>query len=134
MSTDTTGWVRVRADSNFSFLLPPGFHENKVEPIDSYVRGFEAEGSTLTLDYGRYSANSRSSAYASDAHLECPAQIGEHDAVIVLSWPDRRAYNVGASWRDVTPGLHLWMGGAADTPAGQRALLTVMRSVRFGPN
>jgi hypothetical protein len=27
--------------------------------------------------------------------------------------------------------MHLWMGGAANTPNGQRALLTVLRSVRF---
>ena len=130
-SADTSGWVRIRADSDFSFLLPPGFHENKVVPIDSYVRGFESENSTLTLDYGRYSADLRGTADTSDAHLECPARIGGHDAVVVLSWPDRIAYNVGASWRDVKPGVHLWMGGAANTPAGQRTLLTVLRSVRF---
>lgn len=133
ISADTTGWVRIHAGTSFSFLLPPGFHENKVEPLDSYVRGFESEGSTLTLDYGRYSADLRGSADSSDAHLECPSTIGGHDAVVVLSWPDRVAYNVGASWRDVTPGVHLWIGGAASTPAGQRALLTVLRSVRFDP-
>jgi hypothetical protein len=130
-SADTSGWARIRAGSDFSFLLPPGFHENKVVPIDSYVRGFEAEGSTLTLDYGHFSADLRGSSDAGDAHLECPEQIGGRSAVVVLSWPDRVAYDVGASWRDVTPGVHLWMGGSANTPAGQRKLLTVLRSVRF---
>ena len=131
MSADTTGWVRIQAGTDFSFLLPPGFRENKVVPIDSYVRGFEAEGVTLTLDYGRFSADLRESSESGDAHLECPEQIGGHQAVIVLSWPDRIAYDVGASWREVKPGMHLWMGGSADTPARQRALLTVLRSVRF---
>lgn len=130
-SADTSGWVRIKAGTGFPFLLPPGFHENKVEPIDSYVRGFESDGSTLTLDYGRYSEDLRGSTDATDAHLECPARIGGREALIVLSWPDRVVYNVGASWRDVTPGVHLWMGGAATTPAGQRALLTILRSVRF---
>ena len=130
-SADTTGWSRVADSSGFSFLLPPGFRENNVEPVDSHVRGFEAEGLTLSLDYGRYSNDLAGPHEASEGHLECPAQIGGHSAVVLLTWPDRMAYGVDAAWRDVRPGVHLWMGGAANTPNGQRALLTVLRSVRF---
>lgn len=130
-SADTSGWHRVADSSGFSFLLPPGFRENKVEPVDSHVRGFEAEGLTLSLDYGHSSNDLKGPHEASEGHLECPAQIGGHDALVVLTWPDRMAYDVDAAWRDVRPGMHLWMGGAANTPNGQRALLTVLRSVRF---
>ena len=130
-SADTTGWNRVTDVSGFSFLLPPGFRENHVEPIDSHVRGFEADGLTLSLDYGGYSKDLTGPHEASEGHLECPAQIGGRDALIVLTWPDRIAYDVDGAWRNVRPGMHLWMGGAANTPNGQRALLTVLRSVRF---
>lgn len=130
-SADTSGWHRVADSSGFSFLLPPGFRENKVEPIDSHVRGFESDGLTLSLDYGRNSNALTAPHEASEGHLECPTQIGGHDALVVLTWPDRMAYDVDAAWRDVRPGMHLWMGGAANTPNGQRALLTVLRSVRF---
>ena len=131
LSTDTAHWVRVSDSSGFSFLLPPGFRENHVEPVDSHVRGFEAEGWTLSLDYGHFSDDLRGAADSSEAHLECPAQIGGRDALIVIAWPDRIAYHVGAAWRDVGAGMHLWMGGEANTQQGQRALLTVLRSVRF---
>ncbi len=130
-SADTSGWHRIADSTGFSFLLPPGFRENRVEPIDSHVRGFEADGLTLSLDYGRYSNDLTAPHEASEGHLECPTQIGGHDALVVLTWPDRMAYDVDAAWRDVRPGIHLWMGGAANTPNGQRALLTVLRSVRF---
>lgn len=130
-SADTSGWHRVADSSGFSFLLPPGFRENRVEPIDSHVRGFEADGLTLSLDYGRSSNALTGRHEASEAHLECPTRIGGRDALVVFTWPDRMAYDVDAAWRDVRPGMHLWMGGAANTPNGQRALLTVLRSVRF---
>jgi len=130
-SVNTLLWVRVSDSSGFSFLLPRGYRENAVVPVDSHVRGFEADGWTLSLDYGKFSDDHRGAADPSDAHLECPAVIGGHPAVVVLTWPDRMAYNVDASWRDVRPGVHLWMGGAASTPENQRALLTVLRSVQF---
>lgn len=129
-SADTSGWMRVTDSSGFSFLLPPGFRENRVEPLDTHVRGFEAEGITLSLDYGRF-ADDHGQPDASEAHIECPAQIGGRDAVIILGWPDRIAYTVGATWRDAGGGMHLWMGGAADTPDRERKLLTIVRSVRF---
>lgn len=127
----TAHWVRISDSSGFSFLLPPGYRENKVVPVDSHVRGFEADGWTLSLDYGRFSDARGRPVDPTDAHLECPEQIGGRPAVVVLTWPDRMAYNVGAAWRDVHPGVHLWMGGAASTPENQRALLTVLRSVQF---
>ena len=130
-AADTSGWRRVADASGFSFLLPPGFRENKVEPVDSHVRGFEADGLTLSLDYGPSSNDLTGPHEASEGHLECPMRIGGRDALVVLTWPDRMAYDVDAAWRDVRPGMHLWMGGAANTPNGQRALLTVLRSVRF---
>jgi hypothetical protein len=130
-SADTSGWTRIADSSGFSFLLPPGFRENKVEPVESHVRGFEAEGITLSLDYGNSSTAATATSASADSHLECPAPIGGRDAVVVLSWPDRMAYDVDAAWRDVGAGMRLWMGGAANTPNGQRALLTVLRSVRF---
>ena len=128
---DTTGWARVADSSGFSFLLPPGFRENKVQPVDSHVRGFEADGLSLSLDFGHAPAEPRAAVDSLDAHLECPARIGGHDAVITLTWPDRLAYGVAATWPDVSGGMRLWIGGAANTPNGQRALLTVLRSVRF---
>lgn len=128
-AADTSGWKRVADSSGFSFLLPPGFHENKVQPMESHVRGFEADGLSLSLDFGNASIAMR--ADSSDAHLECPARIGGRDAVVTLTWPDRMAYGVAATWPDVGAGMHLWIGGAANTPNGQRALLTVLRSVRF---
>lgn len=131
MSADTSGWQRVADSSGFSFLLPPGFRENKVQPMESHVRGFEADGLSLSLDYGHASTDARVVADPSDARLECPARIGGHDAVVTLTWPDRMAYGVAAAWPDVGAGAHLWIGGAANTPNGQRALLTVLRSVRF---
>lgn len=131
-AADTSGWQRVNDVSGFSFLLPPGFRENKVQPVDSHVRGFEADGLTLSLDYGAYSNDLAAPRDPSEGHLECPTQIGGRDALVVLTWPDRMAYGVDAAWRDVRPGMHLWMGGAANTPNGQRALLTILRSVRFG--
>lgn len=130
-SADTGGWQRVADSSGFSFLLPPGFRENKVQPMESHVRGFEAEGLSLSLDYGHASSDTRAAPDPSDAHLDCPARIGGHDAVVTLTWPDRMAYGVAASWPDVGSGMRLWIGGAANTPNGQRALLTVLRSVRF---
>jgi len=130
-SADTSGWHRVTDSSGFSFLLPAGFRENRVEPVDSHVRGFEAEGLTLSLDYGASSNDLTGPHEASEGHLECPTRIGGRDALVVLTWPDRMAYDVDAAWRNVRPGMHLWMGGAANTPNGQRALLTVLRSVRF---
>ena len=130
-AADTAGWSRVADSSGFSFLLPPGLHENRVQPGGSHVRGFEADGLSLSLDFGNTPTDMRAATDTSDAHLECPARIGGHDAVITLSWPDRLAYGVAATWPDVGAGMHLWMGGAANTPNGQRALLTVLRSVRF---
>ncbi len=130
-SVNTLLWVRVSDSSGFSFLLPRGYRENTVVPVDSHVRGFEADGWTLSLDYGKFPDDHRGAVDPSDAHLECPAVIGGHPAVVVLTWPDRMAYNVGASWRDVRPGVHLWMGGAASTPEDERMLLTVLRSVQF---
>ena len=130
-SADTSGWHRITDASGFSFLLPPGFRENHVEPVDSHVRGFEADGLTLSLDYGSTSNDLTARHEASEGHLECPTQIGGRDALIVLTWPDRMAYGVDGAWRDVRPGMHLWMGGAANTPNGQRALLTVLRYVHF---
>lgn len=129
-SADTSGWTRVADSSGFSFLLPRGFRENKVEPLDTHVRGFESEGITFSLDYGRF-ADDHGQPDASEPHIECPTRIGDRDAVIVLGWPDRKAFTVGAAWRDVGGGMHLWMGGAADTPARERDLLTIVRSVRF---
>jgi hypothetical protein len=130
-SADTSGWTRIADKDGFSFLLPPGFHENKVEEVRSHVRGFEADGLTLSIDYGNSADDLRSTADSTDLHLECPASIGGRDAVVMLTWPDRMAYGAAAAWRDVGAGTHLWMGGAANTPNGQRALLTVLRSVRF---
>lgn len=130
-SADTSGWSRVADSSGFSFLLPPGFRENKVERVESHVRGFEADGLTLSLDYGNSSTAAAAASASAESHLECPTRIGGHDAVVMLSWPDRMAYDVDATWRDVGTGTRLWMGGAANTPNGQRALLTVLRSVRF---
>lgn len=131
MSADTSGWQRVADSSGFSFLLPPGFRENKVQPMESHVRGFEAEGLSLSLDYGHASTDTHAAADTADAHLDCPARIGGHDAVVTLTWPDRMAYGVAAAWPDLGGGMRLWIGGAANTPNGQRALLTVLRSVRF---
>jgi hypothetical protein len=128
-SADTSGWHRIADSSGFSFLLPPGFHENKVEEMQSHVRGFEAPGLTLSLDYG-HESGARDPVDSTDLHLECPTQIGGHDAVVTLTWPDRMAYGASAAWRDAGAGMRLWMGGAANTPNGQRALLTVLRSVR----
>jgi hypothetical protein len=130
-SADTSGWHRVADTSGFSFLLPPGFHENKVEEMQSHVRGFEADGLTLSLDYGHENAGVGAPLDSTDLHLECPTQIGGHDAVVTLTWPDRMAYGASAAWHDAGAGMRLWMGGAANTPNGQRALLTVLRSVRF---
>ena len=130
-SADTSGWLRVADSSGFSFLLPPGFRENHVQPVDSHVRGFEADGLTLSLDYGALPNELFAPRDSSEGHLECPAQIGGRDALVVLRWPDRMAYGVDGAWRGVRPGTSLWLGGAANTPNGQRALLTVIRSVRF---
>jgi len=130
-SADTSGWSRVADENGFSFLLPPGFRENKVEQLRSHVRGFEADGLTLSIDYGNSADDLRSTADSTDMHLECPGAIGGRPAVVMLTWPDRMAYGAAAAWRDVGAGTHLWMGGAANTPNGQRALLTVLRSVRF---
>jgi hypothetical protein len=130
-SADTNGWHRIADTSGFSFLLPPGFHENKVEEMQSHVRGFEAEGLTLSLDYGHDNPGMREPVDSTDLHLECPTQIGGHDAVVTLTWPDRMAYGASAAWHGAAGGMRLWMGGAANTPNGQRALLTVLRSVRF---
>jgi hypothetical protein len=130
-SADTSGWHRIVDGNGFSFLLPPGFRENKVEEIRSHVRGFEADGLSLSIDYGNTADDLRSTADSTDLHLECPTTIGGRDALVVLTWPDRMAYGAAAAWRDVGAGTHLWIGGAANTPNGQRALLTVLRSVRF---
>jgi len=130
-SADTSGWHRVADSAGFSFLLPPGFRENKVEPVESHVRGFEADGLTLSLDYGQSPNALTGQRDPSEGHLECRTRIGDRDALVVLTWPDRMAYGVDAAWRDVSAGNHLWIGGAANTPNGQRALLTVLRSVRF---
>ena len=129
-SADTSGWVRVSDASGFSFLLPRGFRENRVEPLDTHVRGFESEGVTLSLDFGRFH-DDHGAPDSSEAHIECPAQIGGRDAVVVLGWPDRMAYTVSATWPDAGGGMHLWMGGAADSPDRERTLLTIVRSVRF---
>ena len=131
MSADTTGWQRIADSSGFSFLLPPGFRENAVQQMDSHVRGFEADGLSLSFDYGHAPADPPAAAGIPDAHLECPARIGGHDATVTLTWPDRIAYGVAATWPDAGRGMHLWIGGDANTPDGQRALLTVLRSVRF---
>ena len=139
LDVDTSGWAAV-VEQDFAFRLPPGFAEDSVRGIDSYVRQWsDAAGAVLTFDYGWYSSTLdefRGNAQASDCHLE----VGGRSAYLAMArgFPgDPRTESgwvVGITWRDVRQGdmaTHLTMFGSAPDSAGAASLLAAMRTTVF---
>jgi hypothetical protein len=49
------GWTEIQAGDTLSFLLPSGFVEQSVQPIDSLIGEYRSSDSRVFFDYGSYS-------------------------------------------------------------------------------
>ena len=131
VASDTAGWRRV-ADLDFDFLLPPAYTELVVHAFDSHVRDFatpDGRGS-IGLGYGLYSSSLEE--YRSlRGFAECRADLGGRPARVVTGRSEDGRYLVAATWRDLPPGAHLTITGAAADAAGQREIASVLRTVKF---
>ncbi len=131
---DTNSWKRVDTPQ-FSFLMPPGFHEVKARGIEPEKRNFTVGDSacSFTVYWGTYSDPlSKSPSYF--RYATCSEWIGGKKANLMtalkFSEPSS-GYIAAAAWRDVTPDLNLTIQGVARDRQGLEALLAVLRSVRF---
>ncbi|HZD03676.1 MAG TPA: hypothetical protein VE173_02125 [Longimicrobiales bacterium] len=130
----TSTWTRVQR-SGFSFLLPPGFENLGLQPIDSdaavYVKD---EASSLSYDYGAYSGPIHVPAGASDVIRNVRTRIGGRE-VTLLAFREGGAWVVGARWADLghdaQGDLALVMTGRTPSEDVRDEILAAIHSVTF---
>lgn len=103
--------------------------------MDSHVRQFAtADGrQRVGFDYGQWSP-SLDGARSLPEFAECRAEIGGRPARVVTARVEGGRLYAGASWRELRPGVHLTVSGAAATRAGRSELLAALRTVEFKPH
>lgn len=135
----TAGWTRADAGP-FRVAVPPGYQRREVRGIDSYVGHWDGPGgSSLHFDYGAYSSSLNELASGLRDYRECATDIGGHPAKVVSGYDAEgkygeggRKYMVAAAWRSVPPGAHLTLIASSPRGADLPALVSILRSVRFG--
>lgn len=130
----TAAWTRVERPG-FSFLLPPGFVNRGLQPIDSdaavYVKG---EGSSLSYDFGAYSGRIGVPENATDVIRDVRTRIGGR-VVTLLAFREGGAWVVGARWADLghdpQGDLALSMRGSTPSAEVRDEILAAIYSVEF---
>lgn len=118
----------------FSLQAPSEYRYDKQQGIDSFVGGFDAPRRALHFDYGMYSGALQEWRTQTDFRA-CRVSIGGHPVRIVTARSPRGGYMAGAAWIEIGPDgqAGLTISGTSDSPAGQREMLAIFRSVRLTP-
>jgi hypothetical protein len=93
---DTVGW-RWIGESEFSFMIPPGFQEVRVRPIDTYLREWRNGRNAISFDYGWNSWDLRPLG-TEVGYSACSAQIGGKEARVVTFGDPSLGYVAAAHW------------------------------------
>jgi hypothetical protein len=129
-------WQRMQRET-FSYSVPPGFVDLRLQPIDSDAVTFALGGSSLHHDYGWYtgpwSAEQHYGGSLSEV-VEQRVNIGGRTAQLV-SYRSDGVWVVRAWWEKVrTRGIQdddLLLHGQTDDPRVRALLLASIYSVRF---
>jgi hypothetical protein len=119
----------------FVLQAPPEYRYEAVQGTDSYIGQFHGPGREFGFDYGSYSGTLLESRTTTVEFRACRVSISGHPVRIVTARSPRGRYLAGATWREIGPDGHaaLTISGTSDSPAGQRELLAIFRSVRLTP-
>jgi hypothetical protein len=118
-------------DNELSFSLPLTFVELDVQPIDSHVRDWvdSVGGREVGFDYGQWSNDLTwdPRGYYTDT---CLTLVDGYE-VRMLGQVEETGWRVAATWRNVTPGIHLTMGAVVSDSADVPEMIAIFRSVDF---
>lgn len=131
----TGSWARVERPG-FSFLLPPGFEDLGLQPIDSdaavYARGAD---SRLHYDYGMYSGPLEVPAGATEVVRDVRTRIGGREVTLV-SYRHDGLRVVGARWAGLgrmgAAEIALVMLGSTPSADVRSEILAAIHSVEIG--
>lgn len=140
---DTTGWQVVDAGP-FVFKVPPGYRDQRMRGIDSYVGAWAQGERGISFDWGPYSSDPSVRRDPESPARTCGVRIAGRRVVLEENeWRDadgKALYGIRGWWRggpesnDVVSGqTHLSFGGsvpAADR-IGRREAMTIIRTVRI---
>lgn len=137
---DTTGWQKFETEQ-FSFLLPPGLQEKKVQGIDALVWVFESDRNEIVASWG-LTVGPLSSYRDMEGYTECEQVIGGKRANVVTfrtsaNLTPRGKLFAGAYWADVG-GDHpervfvaFKLRGISSDREAHDQVLAMLRTVRF---
>jgi hypothetical protein len=133
-----TDWQEA-GGSVFTVRLPPTFHRDRVQGIDSEVGEWSDEGVRIGYDYGGYSDKLESPPQGARELSRCEVTLGGRPVRIVRFRSAKGEHVVAAHW----PAVHspdeprerwsstLTFWGEARQPRDAELLLAIIHSVRF---
>jgi hypothetical protein len=139
---DTAGWQVVDAGP-FVFKVPPGYRQERVQGVDSYVGRWTEGERAAGFAYGQYTRDPRLRRGQDNAGRICTAHFGGREvAVEETEWKDARGqahYAILGWWRlgpeqnDTLgqPHLRLHASAPATDREGQARARGIVRSVRI---
>jgi hypothetical protein len=136
-----TDWQEA-GGSAFTLRLPPRFHADRVQGIDSEVGQWSAEDASIEYDYGWYSDALASAPQGASAVESCEGTVGGRRARVRRYRGPKGEYVVDAHWpaskvaqddapRDPPKESSLTLHGVARDPHDAGVLLAIIHSVRF---
>lgn len=137
-SVATSGWQLVEI-GGVSLRLPPELMDLDTQPIDTRTASYgTSDGPTvLDVDYG-FAADPLGEREEWLSYSRCTDEIGGRSATLISARSRNAAAQsvrgqlvVGATWRDVEPGISLTALGYAQDSTWHVRLLAALRTVEF---